>query len=473
MIPRWLASLHGRLILIVLVCVTGVDGLTGLLGYRQATREAAELMDAQLVEIAHVLATTAGRAATAVVSADGTAREAHRYHKRLVFQVWQPAPRPGGAPQLVARSDTAPDIPLEALAALRGDGYVTLPWHDGDWRFYVAGSDPQGLRVVVGQQGVVRNKLAREVALNALYPHLASWAVLLGLLLVGIRQALTPLRQLAEQVRQRSPDHLVPVQVEAPPAEIVPVVGAVNTLLVRVEQALERERRFTADAAHELRTPLAALKIQAQVAHIADDAAARQSALRNVIRGTDRLAHLVEQLLTLARVDTAGGVFAAERVDLAALAGEVVASQAGLAQRREVALELALPEVAGEGAWASGQPELLAVLLRNLVDNALRYTPAGGRVVVRVAAEPGGGWRLSVADDGPGIPPEQQQRAQERFVRLASSAEEPGGGSGLGLSIAGRIAQLHGAALAMGPGLAGRGLTIGVVLGAPGGAVAR
>ncbi|MPN15494.1 Histidine protein kinase SaeS [bioreactor metagenome] len=115
---------------------------------------------------------------------------------------------------------------------------------------------------------------------------------------------------------------------------------------------------------------------------------------------------------------------------------------------------------------------MLAVLLRNLVDNALRYTPAGGRVVVRVAAEPGGGWRLSVADDGPGIPPEQQQRAQERFVRLASSAEEPGGGSGLGLSIAGRIAQLHGAALAMGPGLAGRGLTIGVVLGAPGGAVA-
>lgn len=469
MIRRWLSSLHGRLILIVLVCVTGVDGLTGLLGYRQATREAAELMDAQLVEIAHVLGTTTGAPATAVVSADGAARAAHRYHKRLVFQVWRPGTG-GRGDQLLARSDTAPEAPLEALVAVADDGYVTLPWRDGTWRFYVSGNEPGGLRVVVGQQGGVRDKMAREVAMNALYPHLASWAVLVGLLLVGVRQALTPLRQLAEQVRQRSPDHLVPVRIEAAPAEIVPVAGAVNGLLQRVEAALERERRFTADAAHELRTPLAALKIQAQVARLADsgsDEAARQAALLNVIRGTDRLAHLVEQLLTLARVDAhapgqAGNAFATESADLAALAREVVAGAAGQgaqAQRRGVTLAAVLPPGT---ATVAGQADLLAVLLRNLVDNALRYTPAGGRVEVRIGREPFG-WRLTVADDGPGIPVAERARVLERFVRLAEDAGG-GEGSGLGLSIVARIAQLHGAALELGDGLGGKGLAASVVL---------
>lgn len=464
MIRRWLASLHGRLILIVLVCITGVDGLTGLLGYRQATWEAAHLMDAQLAEIAQVLAATAGQVPATVVSAGDGGGDTHRYHKRLAFQVWQ---LDGTAPpRLVARSDTAPDTPLVALAS---EGYMSVPGHHGDWRFYVTGRAP-GYRVVVGQQKGVRDKLAREIALNALYPHLASWAVLLGLLLVGIRQALTPLRQLAEQVRERSPEHLLPVAVAAAPAEIVPVVGAVNTLLGRIEAALERERRFTADAAHELRTPLAALKIQAQVASIATDETVRQPALRNVIRGTDRLVHLVEQLLTLARVDAAAGdgpngVFATERVDLAGLADEAVAGQMGQAQRRGITLTADAPF--GQGvARVPGQPELLAVLLRNLVDNALRYTPAGGRVVVRVAPTLAGAWGLTVADDGPGIPPEQRQRAQERFVRLAASADDASDGSGLGLSIAGRIAQLHGAVLTLGPGLDGRGLTIGVTLGA-------
>jgi len=216
----------------------------------------------------------------------------------------------------------------------------------------------------------------------------------------------------------------------------MPLVAAVNRLMFRLGETLDNERRFTADAAHELRTPLAGVKTQAEVALLSRDEAARRHALRQLLAGADRAGRLVDQLLRLARLDPLASLPDARPVDLTALA------EAGVAERLDDAVAgghaLELQADAGQ-VWVQGDADLLAVALRNLIDNALRHTPAGCHVTVRVAIE-GGGVRLSVRDDGPGVPDEAMQRLGERFYR---GLDPRGEGSGLGLAIVRRIAELH------------------------------
>ena len=252
--------------------------------------------------------------------------------------------------------------------------------------------------------------------------------------------------------RWDDPRHFL-VQVGAPD-EVRPLVGSLNRLLGRVEAALEQERRFTADAAHELRTPLAALKTQAQVAKGAGEAAGRQHALDQVIAGCDRAAHLVEQLLTLARLDPQRAGQRHAPVDLRELAVQVLAELAPLALAKNI--EIGLAE--GPVGRVSGDALMLDVLLRNLVDNAIRYTPPGGEVSVAVERT-GREIELSGTDDGPGIPAEERDKVGQRFYRILGSGES---GSGLGLSIVLRIAELHGASVTLGEGRGGRGLRVGV-----------
>jgi signal transduction histidine kinase len=209
---------------------------------------------------------------------------------------------------------------------------------------------------------------------------------------------------------------------------------------------LDTERRFTADAAHELRTPLAALAVQASVALRARDSAERDHALAQITAGTKRASHLIEQLLTLARLDPALGL-AQSPVRLGEVAAEVCADQAGAALAKGIQLELE----AEKDIRVRGNADLLRVLLRNLVDNALRYTPSGGQVLVALTRD-AAKIRLTISDNGPGIPPVLRDQALERFHRLADQEIE---GSGLGLSIAARIAELHGARLDLGDGLQG------------------
>jgi signal transduction histidine kinase len=217
-----------------------------------------------------------------------------------------------------------------------------------------------------------------------------------------------------------------------------------NTLFARVAVTLERERAFTADAAHELRTPLAALATQAEVASRARDTAEREHALAQIVIGSRRASRLVDQLLTLARLEpaTASGI---GDVRLDRLAAEVCADHGAMALERQIELDLETP---GELSVA-GSADMLRVLLRNLIDNALRYTPPGGKIKVTLSAR-GGSVQLSVMDSGPGIPPAQRAEALRRFRRLAGQETE---GSGLGLAIVARIAELHGARLELADGI--------------------
>ncbi|MFZ5540675.1 MAG: ATP-binding protein, partial [Pseudomonadota bacterium] len=256
----------------------------------------------------------------------------------------------------------------------------------------------------------------------------------------------------SQAIDARTPGDATPVRLDALPEELAPVGHAVNRLLARVDEALRHERTLTADAAHELRTPLAALRAQAQVALRARADAERSEALRELIGGVDRAARAVESVLTLARLD-------AERIDVAALAtvrldglARLVAAEFdATARARGVALELDVPALE-----VRGDADALAILLRNLLDNALRH--AAGRVRVQARALDHA-IALTVADDGPGMPAEQRSRAFDRFYRGAE-----GGGAGLGLALVKRIAALHGGDASFVDGLGGRGLGVEVVL---------
>jgi signal transduction histidine kinase len=296
-------------------------------------------------------------------------------------------------------------------------------------------------------------EVAREIAGQLLKPMLFALPALAVLLVIAIGFALAPLRQLARDVATRAPDRLDPLPLETLPAEVTPLVTRLNTLFVDIMRALENERRFTADAAHELRTPLAALKAQAQVALAAVDAPERQHALTQILVGCDRATHLVAQLLTLARLD-AGTSHPMQDVALRPLAEEVLAMSAGDAIERHCDLVLC------EGdAHIRGDALLLQVLLRNLVDNALRH---GGGTQIEVAISTHGGQAvLSVSDNGRGIAADERGHVQQRFYRGTTAASP---GSGLGLSIVQRIAELHGGTLDIAPSASGNGVSLMIYL---------
>lgn len=359
----------------------------------------------------------------------------HHYQSRAMFQIWH------ADGVLALRSPNAPESPLTDT-----DGFGELQRGDGAWRSFSQWDRKNRHRVVVAEPQHGRAAVAVKVAGRLLLP------ALLGLPLLGLwvwlatRRGLAPLDSLAGEIAARRPEHLTPVTPAAAPEEVRPLVEAINTLFQRVGQALEAERRFTADAAHELRTPLAALATQAQVAARARDEGERHHALEQLTASTRRAARLVDQLLTLARLDpeNAGTT---ETVSLDRLAQDVCAAHGGAALAKDV--ELALE---AEPATVAGNGDMLRILLRNLVDNGIRYTPAGGRVTVIVKPA-----QLAVCDTGPGIPAEERQRVFDRFRRLAGQETE---GSGLGLSIVQRIAERHGARLRLEDGDGGCGLRV-------------
>jgi two-component system sensor histidine kinase QseC len=276
--------------------------------------------------------------------------------------------------------------------------------------------------------------------------------VLGALVWLAVGWGTRPLVGLRAQVVQRDPDNLAPLEVVRPPAEIAPLVAGLNRLLDRVRASIESERRFTADAAHELRTPVAAVRAHAEVARGATGDAERRAALDGILAGCDRAAHAIDQLLTLARLDPGDPGGRHEPCDLRAVAKDALADLAPMAVARGVEVEL----TPGAPAPMPGNGGLLGVLVRNLVDNAVRYGGAGGSVGVDVVPE-AAIVRLVVSDQGPGIPPAQREALGRRFYRVPGSREV---GTGLGLSIVKRIAELHRATVRFGDGPGGRGLSV-------------
>jgi two-component system sensor histidine kinase QseC len=298
-----------------------------------------------------------------------------------------------------------------------------------------------------------RDEIVEALGESLLWPLATALPLLALAIWLGVGRGLRPLRELRAQLARRGSGDLAPLDAARAPSEIEPLVAELNRLFGRIEEAMGRERRLTADAAHELRTPLAVLSTQAQVARGAHDEASRNEALDAIVAGSQRAARLIEQMLTLARLES-GQTAAAERLELREVVRGAMAETAGDALAKGIELELA----DGPAVHAEGHAALLAVLARNLVDNAVRYTQPGGRVEVRVSPGP----VLEVCDNGPGVPAQELGRLGERFHRLAGQGET---GSGLGLSIVLRIAELHGGAVRFSPGPGGHGLRVSVELG--------
>ena len=337
-----------------------------------------------------------------------------------------------------AAFDPAPGI---KTSVVDGIAYRTAAvWHDG-----------QQMRVF--ERRDARRSAATQVALRLLAPLLALLPLLALTAWWLTSRGLQPLLGIARSVEGRNATHLAPVQPHELPAEAAPLVAAVNGLLARLAAALDKERRFTADAAHELRTPLAGLKLQAQVALASNDDQERNSALAALLSGVDRATHLFEQLLSLARADR-GEDIARAPVDLDAAARRVAAGCATFAAGKHIDLSVD----ADRPVRIDAAPPLIDAMLRNLVDNAVRYSPPGARVEIVVDRQ-GDHACLTVRDDGPGIAPESRDRALQRFTRLAGQEVQ---GSGLGLSIVARIAELHHAQLHLDAGIDGRGLGVTV-----------
>ncbi|MDP1996214.1 MAG: ATP-binding protein, partial [Gallionella sp.] len=368
----------------------------------------------------------------------------HKYARRVAFQVWEKGQ------QLRLHSANAPPQPLTSKE--RGFSDTTI---DGKrWRVFSTWDESGEYLIHVAERADVREELARDIAGNLLRPMWFSLPLLALLLWVAVMRGLRPLDKLAREVEQREPDNLVALDASTAPREVVPLIERLNRLFTRIDASMQKERRFTADAAHELRTPVAAIKAQAQVARAATGEAERNHALDNAILGCDRAAHLIDQLLTLARVDTLNrGV--AEPCQLRDIAAEAIAALAPVALEKGVQLEL----LAGDEAISvRGNPGLLRVLLRNLLDNSIRHSPPGTTVQVSITQEPGAVC-LSVSDNGPGIPEQERAKVLERFYRpLGTQAS----GSGLGLSIVKRIAEVHDATLQIQPVSEGQGLRVTV-----------
>lgn len=428
-----LASLKARITLFASL----LAGLLWLLAagwtWIQARHEAEELFDAHLVQAASLLIAQTGvelEHEDDEAFAETHAPSLHRHARRVAFQIWVDR-------ELRLHSANAPATPLSAVAEGLSDSVV-----DGeDWRVFSAWNERRQALIQVGERSAARRELARTVAAGLLRPLLIALPLLALLIWLAVRQGVRPLERVTREVEHRSPENLAALDSAGLPSEVRPLVERLNGLFGRVERSFEQERRFTADAAHELRTPLAGLRAQAQVAQSAGDEAARRHALEQLLTGCDRTTHLIEQLLVLARVDAAKAADFG-RLPLAEVAREVLALLAPAAVAKSIDLELqaANPgELDGNRAW-------LAVLVRNLVDNAIRYSPPASRVAVGVAAE-GDEVVLTVSDSGPGVADDELPCLGRRFWRSPENSQPAAAGSGLGLSIVERIVALHGGRL--------------------------
>ncbi len=369
------------------------------------------------------------------------------YEDKFQFQIWNKNH------QLLIRSANAP---LEPMSNGQ-EGFSNTKIHGEPWRVFTATNKHNGLTIDIAELYDVRSELGNRMARDDLYIMLLVYP-LLGLniwLIIG--KGLDSLRRVTDEVAHREPHYLEPVNLSLVPQEIKPLVNELNNLFLRLYQALEREKRFAGDAAHELRTPLAALKTQVQLALKIDDEQQRRLILEKLIASVDRSTHVVQQLLTLSRIvpEESRTLQDIAPVNIHKLAVEEVSLLVPAALEKNIELELICNDTSGT---IEGNATALGIMLRNLVDNAIRYSPPNSFVTVKVENQMET-VMVSVTDNGPGIPAELRARVFERFYRILGTKQA---GSGLGLAIVQQIAMLHHAQVSLDTPENGVGLRVTV-----------
>ena len=441
LLPR---SLRGRLLAALLLVMLAFWGLGAAWHLTQMDRQKHGWWDGTLRMIGQQILLTLP-ANTAQLSAErpyALPDNAEYAAEKLSFQVWS------GEGRAVLRSPDAPAAPLRPDFV---EGFATTVVEGQPWRVYSVSDATGRMHVQVGrsQEQLLADRAAwfkASIVISLMVLALFGFPVWFV-----ICWSLQPVTEVQDAIQQRHALDFTPLPTAGLPHEVAPMVESFNRLLQRLDVAVQGERRFIADAAHELRTPLAALQAQAELALRADDPSRSREALTRLMTVIERSARLVEQLLDQARLDAGDANARMRRVALYECVEVVVRDFEAMAQHKRQRIQLEL-----DGGELQGDVDALGILIRNLVDNALRYTAAGGRVQVR-CGQSGAELLLHVADDGPGVPPEEHERIFDRFYRVAGNGER---GSGVGLSLVARIAQLHGARIDVGEGIDGRGFGI-------------
>lgn len=423
--PKPAPSLRARLTGALLLAVLAFAALQAAVTYRTARAETEALFDAQMQRIALSLS---GRLGAGALSDDAPAADTPAA-REMIIQIW----RADGV--MLYRSPQGRLLPPQTVI-----GFSDTVAGGEPYRIYALRTATQVVQVA--QQTEARGRMAGQLALRSVVPVALLAPVLMLIVWWVVGRAIGPIERVRRQVAARRPDDLAPLPTAGLPAEVRPLVGEMNGLLTRLSAAWDALTHFTADAAHELRSPLAALRLQAQSLQRAPDDATRAIATERLLAGIDRATRLVEQLLALARQEAAGEGAELVSLDLTALARNALADAEPEAARHAIALTLDAPTA---HVVLRADEAALAVLLRNLLGNALRHTPPGGKVRVGVREE-ASVIDLTVEDSGPGIAPDERARVQDRFYRVPGT---PGHGSGLGLAIVRAIAERHGAALTL------------------------
>ncbi len=432
-------SIRKRLLLLLLGVIGSMWAIVTWRVYIDTQHEVEELFDAQLAQSARVLfglikhevadneeEEKEQEEADHLILDFDTFQPVHRYEHKLAFLVRAIDGK------LIFRSATAPLFPKPSNDFVHYTDYL---WEGHLWRVFTLQEGT--FWVQTAERYDIRNELIHEIVSSTLSILFISLPVFALLIWISVGHSFKPLHQIAAEITVRRPEQLQPIDVKEVPLEISELVTALNTLFNRLHHAFENERRFTADAAHELRTPLAGIKTQAQVAQRAKDPQQREQALQKMVVGIDRATHLVEQLLNLARIESSQVLPISCCVDILELVNHVIIELTPHALDKAVDLGL---ESNVEVCVTRGNWEALELMIRNLLDNAINYTPPGGHVTINLKKQSPIYLTLCIMDTGPGIPPEQKKRVFERFYR-GNNRNVPG--SGLGLSIAQRVAQLH------------------------------
>ncbi len=412
-----MSSLRGRLLLFLLSLAAAAAAVVGAVSYRSVLAETDAIFDYQLRQMALSL-----RDQGAIAEAERAALEDPTFD--YVVQVWT------GDGAVSYSSHRRPGLLRSAVL-----GFADVDFDGRRWRVFSTSS--RGRVIQVAQPLSVRQRLAAAAAWRSVAP-LAIAAPLIALAvwwLLGV--SLAPLRNLVAAVRARDAESMTPLPLAGLPAELAPLGSALNALLDRLRGSLDAQRAFVADAAHELRSPLTALKLQVDLVRRAPDDSARAQALQELGQGTERMQRLVEQLLALARAEPGGADSALQDTDVVEPVRQATADAIALAVASGVELELYAPPLQQARADAAA----LRILARNLVDNAVRHAGRNGRVRVQVAAGDDG-VILRVDDSGPGIPAAERARVFDRFYRRSGEGTV---GSGLGLAIVRAIAERHAA----------------------------
>ncbi|WP_455202712.1 ATP-binding protein [Kaarinaea lacus] len=452
-------SIRKRLLFSLLSLITVACIFTLTKNYFDTRKEIQELMDAELAQSARVLLEISAHELYEQLAYDAQDTErdgvsehintqVHKYQQEIDFQIWTIDGR------LAVRSENSPTDALIDKDEVFGERVV-----NGErWRVYSISDEHNTLRVQVGQPLKQRDSLSNSISIRLITSFGIILPMLAVLIFFTVGHAMQPLKNIAKQIENRRFDNLQPVDTYHVPSEALPIVNSLNSLFKRLQNAFEEIVLFTSNAAHELRTPLAAQKVHAQVAMQSSDDKARNEALQEVVDSIDRATHMVEQLLTLSRLDPEGSLCCGENANLCHIAEEQLSEIGIAALDKNIDLSLDAPD----DCFVKGESVMVGILIRNLVENAIRYTPEGGTVTVSIMEEDNHR-HVIVEDSGPGIPEEEYEKVFKRFYRVSEGNHE---GTGLGLAMVQRIIEIHRAAIEFGKSRYG-GLKVDVCFAEP------